>query len=248
MENYFSQIQDYLDGLLSEEERQLFEKELLINKELREEIALQRKINDTIRNRIEAQEGLTALKSTLDKTQKQYFESASSADDVIVPSRNVFSFKKWGIAIGVAACLLISLNFLGIFNTGLHNVPSLPAEVTRNSDDQVLLTNAITSFNQKDFKKSIPLFSELTSAHPTSTRFQYYLALSYIGDKRWSDAMDTAIPVADGTSLYKDDAAYFTALAAWELNNESLALNYAKKVSKSSEYYGKAQRIIKKIQ
>lgn len=41
MENYFSQIQDYLDGLLSEEERQLFEKELLINKELREEIALQ---------------------------------------------------------------------------------------------------------------------------------------------------------------------------------------------------------------
>lgn len=247
MENQFIKIQDYLDDLLSEEERQLFEKELAINRELKDETELQKKINGTIRSRIEAQEGLMALKSTLAKSKKQYFESAPSESERIVPLGKVSPFKKWGITIAVAACLLVGLNFLDIFSPSLSQLPSLSSEITRSSEDPVLLSDAITAFNQKDYKVSANLFSELSVSNPTNVRFQYYLALSYIGDKRWSDAIDTAIPIAEGTSLYNEDAAYFTALAALELNDKSLALNYVRKVSENSAYYKKAQRIIKKI-
>lgn len=247
MENQFIKIQDYLDDLLPEEERQLFEKELVINRELRDETELQRKINNTIHSRIEAQQGLMALQSTLANSKKQYFESVISDNENIEPSPKVLPLKRWGITIAVAACLLMGLNFLGIFNSNLGQLPSLSSEVTRGSEDPGLLTDAISSFNEKDYKKSIQLFSELSVSNPTGARFQYYLALSYIGDKRWSEAIDTAIPIAEGTSLYHEDAAYFAALAALKLNDNNLALNYANKVSENSAYYKKAQRIIKKV-
>ncbi len=246
MEKYIDKIQDFLDGLLSEEERNSFEKELATNDELMEEVRMQKKLNEVIRSRIEASVRIDELKVSLAKNREKYFVSSISKIKNSLSTPKVFSLKKWTITIGVAACLLLGLNFLGVFSPSLNELPLLTSEVVRSSNNKNEVNDAIASFNAKNYNESIQLFTALTKKAPLNSRFQYYLALSYMGKKEWKDAKDTFIPIAEGNSIFREDAAYFTAVAALELEDKKLALAYAKRVSKDSQYYKKAQRIIKK--
>lgn len=248
MKNYFNQIQDYLDNLLSEEERQDFEKELFINEKLKQEMQEQKKLVALLERRIETNKGLESFHATLESKRKIYFDSPSIATDVPTPSTKTFSLKKWGLSIGIAASLLIGLNFLGVFSSNLNELPVLQSEITRGgNNDEDVLNAAVTSFNDKDYKESILLFSELATSDSTNTRFNHYLGLSYVGDEHWQEAIDVLIPLANGNSLYREDAAYFVALSAWELKDPSLTKKYASIISENNSYYKKAQKLLKKI-
>src|SRR5690606_32588815 len=102
MDNYFDKIQDYLDGLLSENDLKLFETELANNESLRDEMLHQKKLSEAIRGRIRADKNLDKFKDTLKGYQKESFKQDDS------PVRK-FSIKKWAVPIAIAACLLITL-------------------------------------------------------------------------------------------------------------------------------------------
>ena len=73
MENHTDKIQDYIDGLLSADEKIVFETELLKNPVLAEEVALQRNIQAVITKHIHTEKNTEALKSTLSGFNKEYF-------------------------------------------------------------------------------------------------------------------------------------------------------------------------------
>lgn len=246
MKNYFNQVQDYLDDNLSEEALRDFETELSINEELKQEVKEQQKLIDLLKHRIETNKGLVSFHETLESKRKIYFDTPSLPTDLTPSSTKTFSFKKWGVSIGIAATLLIGLDFLGVFSANLNKLPVLQSEVTRSgSAEGEVLNTAVASFNDQDYKKSIQLFSELATIDSTNTRFNHYLGLSYVGDKRWQEAVDVLIPLANGNSLYREDAAYFVALSAWELKDYNLTKEYANKVSENNSYYKKAQKLLK---
>ncbi len=260
MENYFDKIQDYLEDLLSKEEQAIFEKELNLNEELKKETENQRYLNQVIKDRISAKKGLEDFKSTLKSNRSIYFDSSQEntltskeaiANDLPnlsnTPTGKVISIKKWSISIAIAACLLIGLNFLGIFSTDLTQLPTIQSEITRNNNDQSVLIEAINNFNKKEYKNSTNLFSSLIEKDANNIRFQYYLGLSYLGDKQPQYASTLLIPIADGSSIYAEDAAYFAAIAAWQQQQINIATSYAEKISSKNPYYKKAQKLLKKI-
>lgn len=264
MKNYFTQIQDYLDGLLSQEEQEDFERELSLNEELNKETAIQKRLIEVITARVEADKGLKELKVTLNNNRKQYFSSVTESglnqsngnenrvstnlDTPTDKKVKEFTFKKWGISIAAAACLLIGLNFLGLFSTNLEALPTLQSEITRSNNKQFTLTEAIEHFNSKDYKQSTLLFSDLLKEDSSNVRFQYYLALSYFGEELFEEAASQLESIANGQSLYAQDAAYFYAISTWKLDKNNLAIEYAKKVSSTNSYYKKAQKLIKKLE
>lgn len=262
MKNYFDQIQDYLDGHLSQGEQEDFERELSLNEDLNKETVAQKHLIEVITARIKADKELKELKETLNNNRKRYFNSATESElnqnnenENTVSKLNAptdkkvkeFTFKKWGISIAAAACLLIGLNFLGIFSANLEALPTLQSEITRSNDNQLTLTEAIDHFNSKEYKQSTLLFSDLLKDDPSNVRFQYYLALSYFGEEHFQEAENRLQLIADGHSLYAQDAAYFYAIRAWKQNKKDLAIEYANKVSPTNSNYKKARKLIKKL-
>lgn len=247
MDNYSEKIQDYIDGLLSDAEKQSFEDALAKDEGLRKETELQQQIQDVLSVRNNSEQGLQELKATLSEKGKEYFSSPPKTI-ALKPSLRRKILSRWGIGAGVAACILIGLAFFGVFSSDLNQLPILQSEVVRGATNNDNISMAINAFNHKDYKTSIRLFSEISEKDKDAVRFKYYLGLSYCGDKQYESATEILIPVADGVSLYQDKAAYYIAVAAKESGKKQLALKYVQKVSKGSPYYNKASRLIKKLQ
>lgn len=247
MENYFDKIQDYLDGLLSKGEDEDFKKELDLNAGLRKETENQKHLNEVIANRIKAEKGLNNLKHSLESNRATYFGSTKEKDSLSSKSK-IISIKKWYISMAVAASILIGLNFMGIFSTDLAQLPSIQSEKTRGNNDQSILTEAIDKYNIQEYDESAILFSSLLEKDSTNVRFQYYLGLSYLGDKQPQVALELLLPIANGSSIYAEDATYFTAIAAWKQNQIDIATKYAKKIPSESAYYKNAKKLLKKVE
>lgn len=254
MNNYFEHIHDYLDGLLSQEENAAFDKELSINEALREETQSQKRLMDILKGQLIADQNLEDFKSSLKSYQKSYFgtseakassEQANRLKEKQIPKTT--SLRRWSMVIGVAACLLIGLNFLGIFSPNLMRLPAIPSETTRGGNNEQTLTEAIARYNAKEYDKSIPLFSTLLEKDSANIRFQYYLGLSHFGNKQLQEAVDILQPIAEGSSIYSDAATYYIAVIFWQENKNDQSASYAAKVLENSPYYKKAQLLLKKV-
>jgi len=244
MEKYFDQIQDYIENLLSPAEREAFEQALQQDAGLREETALQQQLHPIICQRVQAAPGEAQLRQTL-ANNRDLFHTASTEAKT---EPRVFQLKRWAIGVAVAACLLIVFNFFGLFAPNLTQLPTLSTETVRGTEQVSTLNQGIEAFNQAQYTTSAGIFSALWTQDTTQVRMQYYLGLSYLGGQDYTQAIQTLQPLAEGTSIYVDDAAYFTAVAAWKNNNTAKGLRFARQVSEASDYYDRAQKLIKKME
>src|SRR5690606_35810206 len=113
-------------------------------------------------------------------------------------------------------------------------------ETTRGKSPQPTLSEGIQAFNDHRYKVSISLFQGILQQDTAQVRVRYYLGLSYLGNKAFESAIETLKPLAGGPSVYKNEAAYFAAVAAWKQEDIPASIQYAEQVSKESPYYTKA--------
>jgi len=240
MEHYFEHIQDYLDGLLTPEERRVFEQELQRNVALREETNHQRELHAIIGKHQRAAEGLPALQETLRQVSDNHFASRPA-----LKKRRMIT---WLIPMAAAACLLVAFNFFGWFTTDFNQLPEMSLAVTRGNASDTDYEEAARAFNAADYDSSAELLAALVQRDTTVIRYRFFLGLSHIGQQDYHRAAAQLRPIADGPSVFADDARYFTAVALWHIGNEQQAANYAKQVTVSSPYYEKAEKLLRKLQ
>lgn len=239
MDNYFEYIQDYLDGHLSPEELQRFESELARNAELQAEADHQRALRDTIAKQLRAAEGLPALKATLQSVSGAHFGKPAKP--------KLFAMVRWLIPAAAAACLLIIFNTLGWFEVNYETLPDMPASVTRGVESEAIAKHAAAAFNAKNYDESISLLRPLVAEDTTHMRNRYFLGLSYLGLKDYRQSAATLRPIANGASVYADDAGYFLAVSLWRLGEPDESLRYAERVTNQSNYYAKARKLADKL-
>ncbi len=235
MDNYFEYIQDYLDGNLTPEELQRFENELARNAELQAEADHQRALRDTIAKQLRADEGLPALNATLQTVSGAHFGKPAK------PKRS--AVVRWLIPVAAAACLLVIFNMPGWWTDNYEALPDMPASMTRGVASEAITKQAADAFNAKEYVASMPLLKELVAEDTTHMRNRYYLGLSYLGLKDYEQSAATLRPLAEGASVYADDAGYFLAVSLWHLGKPDEALRYAERVTPQSDYYRKAQKL-----
>ncbi len=239
MENYFEHIQDYLDGTLSPEEHHRFEHELEHNEALQLETSHQRMLRETLDRQLTAITRIRALQATLEEVSNRHFGNKSG--------RRKITTLRWLAPVVVAASLLLVFNFLGWFATDYEALPDMPSSVMRGAAEENTILLAAEAYNTENYTRSIDLLQTLMTTDPTAARYPYYLGLSYIGKKDYRQAVERLQFVADGTSVFADDARYFLAVALWRLGKVEEAVYQANRVTGASEYHNKAEKLSRKL-
>ena len=85
MEDKYILIEDYLDGVLSEDERTQFESYLKKDKELAAEVALYKETRESLGTLFKEEEADQALQSTLNELNQAHFKQASAKTGRVIP-------------------------------------------------------------------------------------------------------------------------------------------------------------------
>ncbi|MBL1407781.1 tetratricopeptide repeat protein [Sphingobacterium faecale] len=238
MENHSEKIQDYIEGLLEGEELVMFEAQLVVDKELRNMVALQKEVYDILNKRTPIQDNSVKLKMTLDEVNQRYRDSSNSSRGFI---------KRW-LPIVAAACLLI-VGSLFFFQRSdeLYELPTMRSEIVRGKTENISYENAVQAFNNGKYEEAGEILSTLLDGAPEQIQYQYYLGLSYIGSKQWSKAIDLLVPIANGPSVFSTESNYYLALAYYEKGDTDSAKMCLNKIPAEGFTGEKADRLRKKM-
>lgn len=241
MESYFDAIQDYLDGVLSDEDRARFEAELARNPALRSETDLQAELAAVMKKHIAAEEHVPALRQVLSEARRDY--TSKRADK---KSRGLI---RWLLpATSVAAALLLLVYQFGWFTTDFEQLPILTESATRGGAVSDRNEEIARAFNAGAYTRSVELLETAVASDTGVVRYAYYLGLSHLGNGDYARAIAVLLPVADGPSVFAADAQYFAAVALWRLGRLEDAREQALRVAESSTYYKKSQRLIRRLE
>ncbi len=239
MDDFFEHIHDYLDGTLAPADRDRFEHELAQNDRLRAEMEYQRELSDTIGKHLVAAEGLPPLRQTLEQVGRRHFKGRKRSNRAI--------FIRWLIPVAAAACLLAVVDPFGWWATDFEALPHMAMQVSRGDSTAETAERAAALFNAGDYAGSTELLEALVAADTTVTRHRYFLGLNYVGLSDDANALRYLQPIADGPSVFADDARYFTALVLLRLGDHAKATHYAGAVPRGNAYYTKAQKLIRRL-
>ena len=234
----FEKIEAYTEGRMSAAERAAFEQELQSDSELNQDYQDWLEADRILKKNLTATEGISQLRKTLHPLTKEYFKEESKQNGKVI------LFRKYFIAVtAVAACLIIYFSLpAGI---GDYSIPQMPQAVVRGDSD--LSDRGAQLFNGGKYREALPLLKERAISKPEDATSQFFYAVSLIKTKSYEEALPVLDKLTKGVSAYKEDAAFFAALSAYELKKEAVAINYARQVGGSSEYYEQARKIIDKL-
>ncbi|WP_099367153.1 hypothetical protein [Sphingobacterium sp. 1.A.4] len=244
-------IQDYIDGVLRAEDRLEFDRLLREDVDFGKELNLQKEMHGILKDRLGSKE--EELRTTLKAVEREIRdgERDAKADDGEISPENikVVSWKKWIIPLVAAACLLLIGKFFFFPSSYNYELPDMPSEIVRGQEDPELnrYEEAVKAYNSKDYEKSTLILEELSAKEPELLQYRYFLGLSLMGKKDFLMAVDQLTPIADGESVFQQDACYYLGVSLHELERDSEAVEYLEKVSRESKHYEDAQELLEII-
>lgn len=232
----FEKIEAYTEGWMTDTEREAFENELHTNAAIRQDYEDWLDAEAILKNNLVARDN-SAIREILTPLTQQYFREEKKQPAKVVP------FKKYLLA-AVAAVLIIYLAVPAGIDS--YDVPEMPQAVVRGAEE--LSNKGALLFNQGKYQESLPLLKEQAAARPGDATAHFFYAVSLVKTKQYAAALPVLENLAVGQSAYKDDAAFFAALAAYKLDKKDAATKYAQLVPATSAYYKKAQQVLKKVE
>lgn len=236
MEHLTEKIQDYIEGKLQAEELAEFENYLKQDAELRNLVNLQKEVNDILNRRLTSDEA--DLRDTL-------FHAENA---VRYPQKSLYQRMKPFVILVSAACVLI-IGYLFLFSpqSDLYNLPTMQSEIVRGQEANEQYEEAVKLYNQQSYGESREVLNTLIEKEPTVVQYQYYAALTYLGDQKWQEGSEKLRTIAEGKSVFKDEAKYYLAISLDKQGKTSEALSLLKTISNRGEIGNKAQKLIEKL-
>ncbi len=236
MENHSEKIQDYIEGLLAGEELTSFEAQLVVDKELRNMVSLQREVYDILNKRTNLQDD--SLKLTLAEVNQRYRSSSNSSK---------WGVKRWLPIVAAACILLVGTLFFFQGSDELYELPMMRSEIVRGKMENASYENAVKAFNAGKYKEASDNLSALLESDPDQVQYQYYFALTYIGSKQWVKAIDLLAPIANGPSVFATESNYYLALAYYEQGDIDSAKMCLNKIPSDGDIAEKAVKLREKM-
>lgn len=235
--NNFEEIENYLEGLMSIEDRAVFEQRLKTDNQLKKDFDDWNQTADILQRRLANKDREEQLSQILTPLTKNYFKENKSRGKII-------SIKTILIGVtSVAAALILYFSL----PTGIDNfeTPEMPQALVRGNE--TLSNNAAKLFNEHKYIEALPLIQQQAIEKPDDATINYFYAVCLIKNKQYENAVLVLDKLTKGVSVYKSDAAFFAAYAAYKSGKNEAAINYAKQVPPESLYYKKAQKILGRL-
>lgn len=234
-------IEAYLNGEMDAVQKQEFEQQLTTDAQLKKQVEELRFLQTTIDKHLQAEQTLPELKKILTPLTQTHFHKAEQQKGGRVISMNrVFA----AIALAASVILIFFLFLPGVSVDG-YPVDDMSGAITRGNETQ--LAKAAQLFNDEKYAEAVTAFQQLKTESPDDATINYHLGISLVKTKNFTDALTLFEALAKGESVYKEDANFFAALSAYNLQQNDKAKEYAAAVKKESMYYKYAKAVLKKI-
>lgn len=248
--NYSRYVDRYLDGVMSPEEVDWFEKELDNNPGLYNEMDLQRKIHLAITS-----QELIDLEAQLDTIYKDNYRTFSKIAHIPQKTRRIIAFS------GAAAIVIAIIGFVAanLFRAStseaeLYAAYYKPAEINlsfRSAEDMVDsdLRSAMALYEQQEYAKAINLFEKILEGDESRIGLNLYSGISYMEIQEYALANSKFRKIIDHkANAFLESAEWYLGLCYLMTSEKEKAEEIFREIASGSGYYRKeAKRILKMI-
>lgn len=245
--DYNEYIERYLHEEMSPEEKVWFEKELEGNLSLKSEVNIRKQVDLVL-----ADKDLIDLKIQLNQIHKEIYEATEQSRTIV---RRIY--KK--VLVGTVAIAVLSISFVyylsnrNYSNEKLVEVYYQPAQTSinfRSADpEKGILTEAMSLYNNKEYKKAIRLFEEILEKDNSKLGINLYSGISHMEVKEYSKANERFQNILDEKpNPFVESANWYLGLCYIMTNDRDKAYKVFDKLADQKGFYQKdAKRILKRI-
>ncbi|MGQ1911732.1 hypothetical protein ACT3CE_18385 [Marinifilum sp. RC60d5] len=246
-EKDFDRIEDFLDGELSDEQLKKFEKDLLTDIDLKEDLQLHKEVDDAI-----MENDIMALRNKLEA-----IETPSGAKR----KRKIKFLSKWNLAaasivlfIGIGSLMFLLDNKNSYSNEKVYSSYYKPYNVvinTRSSDIAVdnILVSALKSYESKDYRTALGLFQKILDKDSTNITSNFYSGISNLEINQYNKANRNFTRVLKHkNNLFIEQSEWYLGFCYLMTNERQKAIKQFNLIAQGNSFYKtKAQEILDKL-
>jgi tetratricopeptide (TPR) repeat protein len=248
MSKYDEYIQPFLDGELSREELDWFNKELESNAVLAEDIKLYREVDSAIR-----EQDVMDLRDQLDVIHNSIGDPTREQNQQQSRIRKVLSYGAIAsLAILISFGILLKVQHKKLTNEQIYQRHYEPYEVTmiyRSGETQSLINLAQTKYDAQDYYGAIKIYEQILNKEPGNMESNLYSGISYMETEQYSKAESRFGTIIDHKdNLYIEQAEWYLGFCYLQTGRNDLARAHFKEISNGDGSYNKkARKIMRSI-
>jgi len=196
MNNPYDHIEEFLAGDLSHKEHAQFERELLKDANLRDEVEMVREMDMFAQRKADSRSAIDVVKGVMEEGEKEEEENIKTKGHA----------KLITFIVAAAAAIAFTASFA---------VKSASDQITTQeyAADSILQL-AQYSYNQSNFKQAIKLFTDYENLVDTiNPEAQYFKSLALLGNKEPVKAIQNLDLIPDKSQLYENDIYWYKGLS-----------------------------------
>ncbi|MDY8137833.1 hypothetical protein [Aquimarina sp. 2201CG5-10] len=258
-------IDNYLNGLMSEADKKAFETKVAADPALAEELKMEKEMRVIYGDEEWLDEDKGILQNEEAVQLKTFFRSEEAATfkntiaEVISENRTPTkkrSFWFIGIAASIAVLLTVSLfvfkdNTYDDLYAQYINIENIPSLISRGEDNDTLLENAQLFFEDKKYKKAINAFEEYQEKAASVDPLSYiYNGIAHLEIGQYKNAVDQFDQLSASNTLHSKKAYWYKAMVFLKQNDKEKLLEILKSIASKPGNYNaeKAKQLLKEIQ
>ncbi|OXG09358.1 Tetratricopeptide repeat-containing protein [Flavobacterium araucananum] len=228
----------YLQGEMTVEQRNSFEKQLSEDPELASELETFKDVQSHLTNKFEHEEQREAFKANLTAISDKHFNANKP---------KVVLMRPWYYAAAASAIILFGLFFFDYNNPTFadYDNPETASFVERGNSDAAL-KEAQTAFNDGKYAVAIPLFEEILKENKTP-EIQYFYGVSLLEESKCAKAEAVFNALISGTSVYKEKAKWNLALSKLKQKKYKECKQVLQTISQDYENYDSVEQLLDEL-
>ncbi|TDP03936.1 tetratricopeptide repeat protein [Flavobacterium sp. 245] len=228
----------YLEGELTAEQKNDFEKQLAEDAQFASEFETFKSVQLQLQNKFGIEEERKEFKENLNQIAEDYFNKKPK----------VIGLKPWYLAVAASVAVLFGLFFFNYNQNPVfadYNHPEQASFAERGSEDGPL-KNAEKEFNAKRFSLAIPFFEEVLAKGKTP-EIQYYYGISLLEQSQFLKAEAVFNELKSGNSVYKEKAIWYLALSKLKQRDYKSCKEILQTISQDYEDYDEVQLLLDEL-
>ncbi|MDQ3292365.1 MAG: tetratricopeptide repeat protein [Bacteroidota bacterium] len=243
-EHYYNKIEEYLNGEMNAEEKELFEAALSSDKELLKVFKVYSAIETEMQEAEEFSLQEIALKNTLQELNKEYFKSEPRQEAKVVKfySDNIFKLSA-SIAASIAIIIAVYFGFLQqgknikllADNYFEENLQQINQTVSTSEDTlqfgiagknrqkdttQDSLQMGVTAYNNQEFDAALRVFRKISTDYPENREAKKYTGLVFLNTENYDKALKEFEDLSQIKEMPNNPGLFLQAVTLMRRNNQ----------------------------
>ncbi len=231
----------YLQGEMTVEERNSFEKQLAENPEFASAFETFKTVNLHLETKFGYEKEREEFKGNLTQISNTHFNKKKKKNKVV-------SLKPWYYAVAASVVVLIGLFFFNYDSNPTFEDFNHPeqASFTERGDVNISLKQAEIAFNARKYKDAIPLFEETLKENKTP-EIQYFYGVALLQENEFEKSEAVFNELKSGTSAYKDKVLWNLALLKLKQKDYTACKKNLEAISQDYEGYDDVQELLNEL-